>query len=224
MRKAGREKHAVNGSHAAMICCFTLGTVLLLSALFLVLYNLHADRKGGEEAGSILAEMKQELPVYIPESTEQPTGEAYDLYAAYEEPTIPETETLLIGDKAYIGYLSIPLLGIELPVAADWSYPALKTSPCRYSGGLYTDDLIIAAHNYASHFGRLRELHTDDELLFTDAAGKPHVYRVTSIEEIPGTAAPVMQSGAAESWDLTLFTCTLSGQSRVTIRAERVEQ
>ena len=221
MRKGDREKSAVNGSNTAAICCFTLGTVLLLSALFLVLYNLHADRKGGEEAGSVLAEMKQELPDYVPESTEQPASEVYDLYAEYEEPTFPETETLLIGGKAYIGYLSIPLLGIELPVAADWSYPALKTSPCRYSGGLYTDDLVIAAHNYSSHFGRLRELHADDELIFTDAAGKPHVYRVTSIEEVPGTAASMMQIGAAESWDLTLFTCTLSGQNRVTIRAER---
>ena len=37
---------------------------------------------------------------------------------------------------------------------AEWSYPALKTSPCRYAG-TPEEGLVIAAHNYEQHFARL---------------------------------------------------------------------
>ncbi len=42
-------------------------------------------------------------------------------------------------------------------------------------------------------------------------------------EQAAGTDIAQMTSGDAESWDLTLFTCTLSGQSRVTVRAALAE-
>ena len=40
----------------------------------------------------------------------------------------------------------------------SWSYPKLKVAPCRYRGSAYLDDLIIAAHNYDRHFGRINTL------------------------------------------------------------------
>lgn len=52
----------------------------------------------------------------------------------------------------YIGYLSIPSIGLALPVMKQWSYAGLKIAPGRYSGSLYTDDLVIAGHNYNRHF------------------------------------------------------------------------
>lgn len=51
---------------------------------------------------------------------------------------------------------------------SQWSYPNLKVAPCRYSGSLYQNDLILCAHNYASHFGKLKTLQPGDTLLFTD--------------------------------------------------------
>ena len=73
-----------------------------------------------------------------------------------------------INGRDYIGVLSIPSLELELPVISQWDYPALKVAPCRYSGSLYQDNLIICAHNYASHFGKLKELQPGDIVLFTD--------------------------------------------------------
>ena len=105
---------------------------------------------------------------------------------------------------------------------SSWSYPALKKSPCRYSGSAQTNDLIIAAHNYHSHFGRIGELRTGDEIVFTDAGGSVFRYKVSFMEVIEGQDVEQMFSGQSEDWDLTLFTCTLSGQSRVTIRADRI--
>ena len=49
---------------AIRICCFVLGTMLLLAALALILYNRAEDRKSGEAAAHLLDEMKHSLPEY----------------------------------------------------------------------------------------------------------------------------------------------------------------
>ena len=208
---------------AARIACFTLGTALLLSALFLVLHNVLEDRSSGEHAKEILIAMKDQLPEYSEPETTMPVAEQYDLFAEYEpqETAVPEMETVEIDGNVYLGYIAIPEIYLELPVLADWSYPNLKTAPCRYVGSFYSDDLIICAHNYTTHFGRIGNLHTDDEIILTDATGKEHRYSVINIEQLPGTAVEQIKFGNADDWDLTLFTCTLGGQSRVTVRAVR---
>jgi len=208
---------------AARIACFILGTALLMSALFLVIHNVLEDRSGGEEAREILDVLKDEIPEYTEPETMQ-LSENYDLYAEYEEETIPTMEYLEIDGNVYIGYISIPALEIELPVLSEWSYPNLKISPCRYVGNLYENNLIICAHNYQTHFGRINGLHTNDIIIFTDMSGKSHDFAVTEIVQLPGTAVEDMKFGDAENWDLTLFTCTLSGQSRVTVRAVKSDE
>ena len=120
----------------------------------------------------------------------------------------------------YIGTLDIPALELTLPVIGRWSYPLLKEAPCRYTGSVYQDDLIISGHNYKGHFGTLERLSVGDTVLFTDMAGSEFTYRVSLLEELPGTAVEEMEAG---EWDLTLFTCTLSGAGRVTVRCERAD-
>ena len=195
-----------------------LGTALLLAALFLVLHNLYADRQSGEQAEAVLSVLRAEIPEPVAE-TDEPQPE--NIFSLYEENTVPEMETKEIDGHLYIGYISIPELELELPVMAEWSEQNLKTAPCRYTGSLYTDDLIIAAHNYTTHFGKIRRLSVGSELIFTDVSGKQHCYTVCDTEQIPGTAVETMQAGGAGEWDLTLFTCTLDGQNHVTVRAER---
>lgn len=123
---------------------------------------------------------------------------------------------LVIGNAVYCGIL-------ELPVMRDWSYPTLKQSPCRYSGSAETKDLIIAAHNYTTHFGRIGALTAGDKIRFTDTAGKQYEYNVCSTETLAGTDIAGMFSGQGETWDLTLYTCTIGGQNRITVRAKAAE-
>ena len=124
-----------------------------------------------------------------------------------------------IDNREYIGVLSIPALGRELPVISSWDYPGLRVAPCRYTGSAYTDDLVIAAHNYASHFGRLRELSQGDSVRFTDTDGNVFDYVVSELEILEPYAVSQMTEG---DWDLTLFTCTPGGQYRVTLRCNRI--
>ena len=59
-----------------------------------------------------------------------------------------------------------------------------------------------------------------DELSFTDADGNVFYYTVDEIETLSPFATEEMTSSG---WDLTLFTCTVGGASRVTVRCEKVE-
>ena len=133
-------------------------------------------------------------------------------------PEIPMPEAVIDG-YTYIALLRIPALGLELPVMGDWSYEQLRSAPCRYVGSIYNDTLVVMAHNYDSHFGRLYTLGYGDEVTLTDMHGNVFRYRVTEQEVLDGDdAEPIIYS----DWDLTLFTCTIGGLNRVTVRCERI--
>ena len=104
----------------------------------------------------------------------------------------------------------------------DFSYEALDTAPCRYSGSAESNNIIIAAHNFGSHFGKLGSISDGAEIVFTDCSGRSFRYSIISIEEIRGSDVEEMLSKESSPWDMTLFTCTLSGKSRITVRAKLI--
>ena len=125
---------------------------------------------------------------------------------------------VVIDGESYMGYLSIPVLKLELPVMSDWDYAKLKIAPCRYFGSAETDDLVICAHNFDRHFGRLKNLRAGDLVTFTDADGVSFIYEVKAIETLqPTQISEMIQS----EYDLSLYTCTYGGRTRVTVRCSR---
>lgn len=195
-----------------------LGLLLMAAALLLVGYNLYDASRAQKTAAAAAARLQQAIPAATPAPPDRPAGETevpdYLLNPEMEMPV------QTVDGVDYIGVLSIPALELELPVVSAWSDDGLKLAPCRYSGTAYLDNLVIAGHNYASHFGRLASLTQGDEVRFTDGDGNLFLYTVAARDTLPGTAVEEMEAG---EWDLTLFTCTMDGQSRVTIRCERVE-
>lgn len=203
--------------------CVVLGTILLVAALSLVFYNRNENEKSGKAAQSVLEELVKEIPepvAIVP--TQAMTGNIYDEYDVEILTEIEET-TIIIENNGYIGILSIPALNLELPVMSEWSYPNLNIAPCRYKGSIGSGDIIIAAHNYRTHFGRMSELGGGETFTFTEADGTVHTYEVTEIIQLDGRDIDGMEFGSAENWDMTLFTCTLGGQSRVTLRAVEIK-
>ena len=184
----------------------SLGLILMIAAFALTAYNIWDEARAGEESSEVIEELTEK----IKESEEKSADGA--LYMEYPD---MEMSTVLIGSERYVGILEIPMLGIKLPVMDSWSYANLKKAPCRYEGSVYSKDMIIAGHNYRSHFGTLKRLVQGDMVLFTDADGNQFTYEVVEVEVVAGTAAEEMKSG---DWDLTLFTCTYDGRSRTTIR------
>ena len=194
----------------------TGGLLLIAAALFLTCFNLWDERRATNSAGEALRELEAVRPEEA-EATEPGEAEipAYLLDPGREMPAVE------VDGGRYIGVLEVPSLGLELPVMETWSYPNLRAAPCRYSGSAYQDDMIVAAHNYKTHFGQLKELRPGDEVRFTDTEGNVFRYAVAELETLGKYDVAEMAAG---DWDLTLFTCTYGGQSRVTARCLRVTE
>ena len=190
------------------------GLLLIAAALALAAYNVIDAQRAARSAAQALEALSQTTAVSATDP-EQVSADDAPAYLADPETPMP---TVSFDGNDYIGRVDIPSLGLSLPVISEWSYPRLKIAPCRYTGSAYLDNLIIAAHNYSSHFGNLNRLNNGDTVTFTDVDGNQFTYAVSRIEDLPGTAIEEMQAG---EWDLTLFTCTLGGRSRITVRCER---
>ena len=55
---------------------------------------------------------------------------------------------------------------------------------------------------------------------FRDVDGNSFAYTVAELETLDPCAVEEMKAG---DWDLTLFTCNTSGQTRCVIRCDRIE-
>ncbi|MCR4795429.1 MAG: sortase [Ruminococcus sp.] len=203
------------------------GVLLILAALALCGYNIMQDKRAENESNKVMRELIKLIPEpdTAVSTTEKASNPADDLFAPYEleNNSTDMPSPVNIGGRDYCGYISIPSLELELPVIDNWSYDALELSPCRFSGSTVGNDLIIAAHNYNSHFGRIDELDQGDEIMFVDTEGTVHRYRVDDIRVLNGNDSEGMFSGKGSDWDITLFTCNFSGQARVAVRGSRIE-
>ena len=181
-----------------LVCVF-LGVVCIFCSVGFIVYNRWQD-KSAEKITQSLLEDAQNI---IDEKTHR-----------YED---TEMATVKVDNYDCIGVLSIPVLDLELPVLTDWNYDKLKKAPCHYYGSYFEKDFVIAAHNYKAHFGRLAQLQAGDVVVFTDVSGKAHHYEVVLLETLPKNATKEM---ITSGFDLSLYTCTSGGGSRVTVRCK----
>ena len=203
--------------------CIILGTALLLGALSLFLYNRQEAESARKASGEHLAQLVRVLS----EASSGMTGEEAETDWLQQQVLCPEdllteedlkmTETVIDG-YAYIGYLSMPTVGLELPILSDWDYTKLNIAPCRYYGTLKGNDLVLMAHNYSFHFGSISRLQEGDEVVFVDMDGIVTRYTVAASDVLPPFSHSEITAG---KYDLTLFTCTYGGQSRVTVYCNR---
>ncbi len=174
-----------------------IGIVLVVAAIALFAYNQWDDWR----AGKAVADARDALV----------TAE----YDGIKRPADGVMPTIEIDGWEYIGTLSLPRFGIELPVMNEWSYEGMRIAPGRYTGSVWNNDLVICGHNYERHFGNLRYLEEGDTVVFTDVADNVFNYTVHEAETLTPTAVEDMVTG---DWDLTLFTCTIGGRARVAVR------
>ncbi len=194
------------------VILMSLGCCCLLAAATLALLNSWTESQAKAEADQLTASLASML-------AESATNSIDGVDSGLENNTTGEISSLDIGGYDVCGALSIPAIDIELAVISTWSYPKLNISACRYSGSP-EGQLIIMAHNYAQHFGKLNELSAGDDVVFTDIEGIAHNYRVSATETWATNQLQEILSG--EDWALTLFTCTYGGANRVVVRCTRV--
>lgn len=198
--------------------CMVLGALLILASLGLLAYNKWDAARADKAAQTALGELENTLTRTIEEK-----NKADEVVLQPElDPDQPMTEVELDGWN-YIGYLSIPSIGLNLPVMSEWSYAGLKIAPGRYSGSTYADNMVVCAHNYAKHFSPIKWLAEGAEVYFTDMDGMRWSYEVSAVETIQPTQIEKMteKTEDSENWDLTLFTCTTGGSARCAVRCVR---
>ncbi|SFK66160.1 sortase A [Lachnospiraceae bacterium KH1T2] len=177
-----------------------LGLLCILGAFSLYMHNIRED----ENAGKMAAVLKEGVMGQLSEDDGVP-----------REGEMPAVD---VDGHTFIGIITIPSLDLELPINREWSRANAKIAPCRYKGSAYENNLIIAAHNYSRHFGRINELMSGDEVIITDVDGHKFTYEVVNTETLGSYDVDEMEEG---DWDLTIFTCTIGGRSRVTVRCVR---
>ena len=194
------------------IVMIVLGCLCIIAGLCVWGYNVWDDNRAKANAAQVTAKLEAILnrsgrpeEVFLDEN-------AQPLFRTYPNLDMPVAE---LEGETFVGILDIPALGLELPVYNDWSYELMRSAPCRYSGTAYAKNLVIAAHNYRSHFGRIEALKQGDPVRFTDMTGHVFEYEVGALEIL---AADDVQQMVNSPWELTLFTCTVGGQSRTTVR------
>ena len=188
--------------------------VCWLSAAGLVVHNLQEDRAAAESALLQLAALTSELP-------ERKTAD--DAFLRNLSNEVPTLKTKTKDGLRYVGVLEIPALKLSLPVLEEWSYENLKKAPCRYVGSPFTNDFVICAHNYRSHFNALRWVKMGEDVYFTTVDGIVFHYVIVNRETLqPDENDRLIESDG--SWDLTLFTCYIGGATRCVIRCESLEE
>ena len=197
------------------ILCIVIGCVLLLAALGLYGYNRYEDAQAGAEAQVVVQDLEQKLEQTVSKA------ESAETSSDSEEMLSPELPVVMLDGYDYIGVISIPAIDIKLPVMSNWSYPKLKISPCREFGSSRTDDLVIAAHNYESHFGKLSSVSVGDNVIFTDMDGVENHYIVQKTDILQPTDVDAVEHSG---YDLVLYTCTYGGKTRITVFCDRITE
>lgn len=197
-----------------------LAAALLAGAACRMLNHLREENEAGAHAQTVLEQLAPAAPeggaepVPAAQTGEKPS-ETPILLPAFERFPDMEMPVNVVDGESYIGTVEIPSLGLRLPVISECSDPRLKKAPCRYSGSAYAEDLVIAGHNYQTHFGTLRQLQPGEEVLFTDAEGNVFRYEAAAMEQLkPRQVEEMTRSG----YPLTLFTCAPGGRSRIAVR------
>ena len=203
----------------AFTAVMIIGFILVIGAAGLACYNVITDAHAGRVRDGLLdqvAERMPDQPVITPageEGIEEPASSA----ATTDPRAVGELPVEIIDGKGYLGAMSIPALNLELPVQAEYSMDNLRVSPAVFYGAPQTEDFVICAHNYRTHFGSLRNLKEGDQVMFKAMNGVVFPYEVVATEIVSPFAVADVTSG---EWDLTLFTCTLGGQTRLVIRCD----
>ncbi len=205
-----------NGQKVGRRLLISTGLLLIAAALVITGYNLWSDHRGGIKSAYVAEELQpatQTRPeADVPGEASPPQQED-----AADGPPSGEMPVQTVDGYDYIAVLDIPALGLCLPVMSEWDNTRLKIAPCRYCGSVAHDDLVIVAHNYKSHFGRLASLHEGDTVTLTDVSGARRSY---SVKEIATLQPGDIETATEGRYPLTLITCTMGGKARLSVFCE----
>ncbi len=205
------------------------GILCLAAAAAIAFYNQYTANKAGETSESILEKIENGEAGIVsftdtdeaPQTADTQGEEAGDNISDGLSNSFVSDSAYSVGEWMICGTLEIPVIGLKLPVMAEYSEALLRLAPCRYTdNGVPPDKLVIAGHNFNEHFGYLGNLVNGDSVFFTDAEGKRRETKVVYIGQVESNDFAAVSEG---DWELAMFTCNFSGEKRVLVCCETVD-
>ena len=184
-----------------------LGLLLTFSAAGLYAHYEYRAREAGVNAQELLIDVKQGI------------RERKQTAVVLEAPKGQMIQDSVNG-LGVIGILQIEEAGIQLPVIGNWSCANLEYGPCRYSGSLEEDDLVLLGHNYQGHLADLDLVEQGDTVEFFDVTGESYTFLVAQTADIAPTD---VEAVSEPEHPLTIFTCTPGGQRRFVVYCDRID-
>lgn len=205
------------------------GILCLAAAAAIAFFNQYTANKAGETSESILEKIENGEAGIVsftdtdeaPQTADTQGEEAGDNISDGLSNSFVSDSAYSVGEWMICGTLEIPVIGLKLPVMAEYSEALLRLAPCRYTdNGVPSDKLVIAGHNFNEHFGYLGNLVNGDSVFFTDAEGKRRETKVVYIGQVESNDFAAVSEG---DWELAMFTCNFSGEKRVLVCCETVD-
>ena len=202
------------------LMAFALGIVLIIAAILFLGKNVLEQRAAEQQSGVLLAQAQQHLNASTPSTESEEKDEKEEFLS--QEPHISSPNSFNWSNYNIDGILSLPDLGLELPVLADYSDALLKVSVCIFEKEDIQGSprMVIAGHNYKAHFRNLSQLPIGSEISYQTMDGKVTKFQVTEIVEIDAKNVDALEEG---TWDLTLLTCNYDMSKRILARCVSVE-
>ena len=121
--------------------------------------------------------------------------------------------SLEIDGNNYVALLEVPKHKFELPVISSWKSGDVEAVPCRYTGSIYNNSLIIGSSDVDGQMSFVEEMELDDVIYLTDMSGGKYEYKVAAIQHSDKATEEKLKAG---EFDLTIFVRS-SGESNYLI-------
>lgn len=177
--------------------------LIVLSCAFYIIFQISLERSK-ENAQKITDELSLLMPEIVDAAPELRQNTA-----------MPSLE---ISKENFIGILDVPSYSSTLPVCDSWNSSKVSKYPCRYTGSVFSDMLIIGGSDNEGQLDFIDEISNYDEVTFTDVSGMRYTYTVTDIRKTKDVSTENLTSKDADlvifakntySLDYTVIRCIL---------------
>ena len=179
-----------------------VGIVLILSAVGLLVFSKISISRAQDNAQKIVSEMYS----LMPEVTD----------GAPDERANPSMPMLQLDGKNFVGIIEVPQFGTRLPIYGKWERSQVTKYPCRYTGSVYSDVLVIGGSDNEGQLDFVKEISNDDSVYITDTTGIRYKYTVYDINRTKDVSAEYLTKSDARlvlfarntySFDYTVIYC-----------------
>lgn len=161
--------------------------MIILSVSFVIISTIQQNNavKKAEEITSAIHDVLPDITISVPQKISN-----------------LQMPVMEIDRQNFVGLIEASGYSKELPIYSSWSENKISSYPCRFSGSVYSNDLIICGSSNAGQFDFMKTISLNYFIYITDFYGYKYKYSVSDIQTTKDVSAQNLNSFNA---DLLLF-------------------